>query len=128
MIVVDTSAIIAVILEEAGSDAPHELMKVTSDLAMSAGSYAEGRIVAARKGHADAYVAAIEAYDIAIVSLTAHRADLSALAYDRWGKGVHPAGLNICDCFAYALAKELDCPLLFVGDDFGRTDVVEALL
>jgi hypothetical protein len=40
--------------------------------------------------------------------------------------GVHPAGLNICDCFAYALAKELDCPLLFVGDDFSRTDVVPA--
>jgi ribonuclease VapC len=126
MIVVDTSAVIAVLLDEKGSEAPHDLMKMTGDLVMSAGTYAEGRIVASRKGHAAAFEAAIDAYGIAIVSLTAHRAELAALAYDRWGKGVHPAGLNICDCFAYALAKELDCPMLFVGDDFSRTDVVSA--
>jgi ribonuclease VapC len=128
VIVVDTSAVIAVLLDELGSDAPHDLMKMSGDLVMSAGTYAEGRIVGARKGHAGAFEAAIHAYSIAIVSLTAHRADLAAHAYDRFGKGVHPAGLNICDCFGYALAKELDCPLLFVGDDFSRTDIVSALI
>jgi ribonuclease VapC len=126
VIVVDTSAVIAVLIGEMGSEAPHDLMKMTADLLMSAGTYAEGLIVASRKGHASAYEAAIEAYGIAIVSLTAHRAELAAHAYDRFGKGVHPASLNICDCFAYALAKELDCPLLFVGDDFRRTDIIAA--
>ena len=47
-------------------------------------------------------------------------------AYDRWGKGLHPAALNICDCFAYALAVNRKCPLLFVGDDFAKTDVIRA--
>lgn len=54
-------------------------------------------------------------------------ADTVADAYDRWGKGVHPAGLNFGDCFAYALAKSQNCPLLFVGDDFAQTDVESAL-
>ncbi len=44
----------------------------------------------------------------------------------RWGKGGHPAGLNFGDCFAYGLASEMRCPLLFVGDDFAKTDVVRA--
>ena len=47
-------------------------------------------------------------------------------AYARWGKGFHPAGLNFGDCFAYALARERGATLLFVGDDFSRTDVKSA--
>ena len=49
--------------------------------------------------------------------------DAALEAYLRYGKGVHRAGLNLGDCFAYALAKQLDAPLLFKGDDFGVTDV-----
>jgi ribonuclease VapC len=48
-------------------------------------------------------------------------------AYLRWGKGVHRAGLNMGDCFAYALAKRLDAPLLYRGEDFPFTDVRSAL-
>lgn len=48
-------------------------------------------------------------------------------AYRQWGKGFHPAGLNFGDCFAYALAKERDLPLLFVGNDFARTDIRPAI-
>ena len=48
-------------------------------------------------------------------------------AYDRWGKGVHPAGLNLGDCFAYEVAKEHRCPLLFIGKDLSRTDLKSAL-
>ena len=47
--------------------------------------------------------------------------------YSVWGKGVHPAGLNFGDCFAYATAKEFGCPLLYIGNDFPRTDVVSAI-
>ena len=62
-----------------------------------------------------------------VVPLTEERALAAALGYVRWGKGFHPAALNFGDCFAYALAKEHDCPLLFVGDDFTKTDVKPAI-
>lgn len=48
-------------------------------------------------------------------------------AYLRFGKGRHPARLNLADCFAYALAKQLDLPLLYKGDDFAKTDIRSAL-
>lgn len=50
-----------------------------------------------------------------------------AQAYRRWGKGRHPARLNYGDCFAYELASRNGCPLLFVGDDFSKTDLESAL-
>jgi ribonuclease VapC len=59
--------------------------------------------------------------------MTAASARRIAEAYARWGKGVHPAGLNFGDCFACELAKEHSCPLLFVGDDFAKTDVKRAV-
>lgn len=51
----------------------------------------------------------------------------AADAYDLWGKGVHPARLNLGDCFAYGLAMERGCALPFVGDNFSQTDVQSAL-
>ena len=48
-------------------------------------------------------------------------------AHRTFGKGIHPAGLNFGDCFAYALARQLGCPLLYVGNDFARTDIASAL-
>ena len=50
-----------------------------------------------------------------------------AAAYARWGKGVHPAGLNSGDCFSYEVAKHHLCPLLFIGNDFSKTDLVGVL-
>ena len=64
---------------------------------------------------------------MAIVPLMEERALAAAAAYRRWGKGLDPAGLNICDSFAYALAKERDCPLLYVGNDFSQTDIRSAI-
>lgn len=58
-----------------------------------------------------------------VVPVTEDHAELARGAYRRFGKGRHPAGLNFGDCFAYALAVALDEPLLFVGNDFARTDV-----
>jgi ribonuclease VapC len=52
---------------------------------------------------------------------------LCAAAYRQWGRKNHPANLNVGDCFAYTLAKSPNCPLLFVGDDFSRTDITRAL-
>lgn len=50
-----------------------------------------------------------------------------AEAYRRWGRGVHPAGLNLGDCFAYEVAKEHGCRLLYIGDGFSKTDVESGL-
>ncbi len=58
-----------------------------------------------------------------MVSLTPELAGLAAEAWERWGKGRHPAALNIVDCCSYALAARTGEPLLAVGDDFARTDV-----
>lgn len=70
--------------------------------------------------------ALLDRFGITIVPVTEERATATARAYRRYGKGLHAAGLNFGDCFAYALAREHDCPLLFVGDDFARTDVKRA--
>jgi ribonuclease VapC len=64
---------------------------------------------------------------VEIVPVTASQARIARDAYRRFGRGNHPAGLNFGDCFAYALAKERDLPLLFKGDDFARTDVRSAV-
>lgn len=58
-----------------------------------------------------------------VVPVTSAAAPRIAQAYERWGKGVHPAGLNFGDCFAYAAAEEHACHLLYVGDAFARTDI-----
>ena len=62
-----------------------------------------------------------------MVPLTEAGARAAARAYRRYGKKWHATALNYGDSFAYALANEHDCPLLFVGDDFSRTDVASAL-
>ena len=53
--------------------------------------------------------------------------DIAIAAFRTYGKGRHPAALNIGDCFSYALAKALDAPLLFKGKDFSLTDIRQAL-
>jgi ribonuclease VapC len=50
-----------------------------------------------------------------------------AQAYSRWGRGVHPAGINLGDCFAHEVAKQHSCPLLFIGSDFSKTDIEPVL-
>jgi ribonuclease VapC len=62
-----------------------------------------------------------------IVTVTPASARRIAEAYQRWGRGLHPAALNFGDCFAYEVAKEHACRLLYVGDDFAKTDI-EAVL
>ena len=61
------------------------------------------------------------------VPVTVAEAQRVAAAYTRWGRGLHRAALNFGDCFAYALAKERQCPLLFIGNDFAKTDLQSAL-
>ncbi len=93
----------------------------------SAGTLLELKIVALQKNCTDELSRLIASLNVEIIDLTASRAEFAAAAYQRIGKGIHPASLNFGDCFSYATAKEFDCPLLYVGDDFARTDVSSAL-
>ena len=126
MIVVDTSALMAVLLNEPDGARCIEAMATDPLLAISAGTLAETTIVASRHGARAALERLIARLKPEIVPVAAVDARRVGDAYDRWGKGVHPAGLNFGDCFAYALATERGCRLLYVGKDFSKTDVAAA--
>jgi ribonuclease VapC len=127
VIAVDTSALMAIVLNEAEADACVAVLAGEDRLLISAGTMAEALIVAARRGVGGEMERLVEGLGFEIVSIAPASARRIAAAYGRWGKGVHPAGLNLGDCFAYEVAREHDCPLLFVGHDFDLTDVVSAL-
>lgn len=90
---------------------------------ISAGTVAEALIVSTRRGVGAEVAGLIDGLGFTIVAVTRASALRIAQAHQRSGKGVHPAGLNFADCFSYEVAKENSCPLLFVGDDFSKTDV-----
>jgi ribonuclease VapC len=126
MIAVDTSALMAIALGEPDSGACIDALEAETEVVISAGTVAEALIVAGRRNVAAEMMTLIEGLGFTIVPVTAAAARGVAQAYARWGKGAHPAGLNFGDCFAYAVAKDHDCPLLYVGDDFARTDMASA--
>lgn len=123
MIVIDTSALMAILLREPEAERCSAIIQREERLLMSAATLAEALIVSARRNINDEMDTLIEALAIEIVPVTAAAARRIAGIDRRWGKGSQPAGLNFGDCFAYHLAKEQDCPLLFVGQDFSQTDL-----
>ncbi len=127
MIAVDTSALIAILQNEAEADACAAILETEHVLLISAGTLAEALIVSARRNIGDEMAQLVAGLGFTVESVSHAAARRVADAYGRWGKGVHPAGLNFGDCFAYEIAMNFACPLLFVGDDFRQTDVVSAL-
>jgi ribonuclease VapC len=127
LIAVDTSALLAVVLGEEQASACIGVLETEVELLISAGTVAEALIVAARRNVTEEIVGLIDGLGFDVVTVTPAAARRIAEAYERWGKGVHPAGLNFGDCFAYEVAKEHSCRLLFVGDDFSKTDLESAL-
>ncbi len=123
MIAVDTSALMAVVLAGPEADACIKVLQAQPEVLISAGTMAEAMIVAARRNVANEMATLIDGLGFNIVSVTDASARRVAQAYQRWGKGIHAAGLNFGDCFAYEVAKEHSCALLFVGDDFSKTDL-----
>lgn len=123
MIAIDTSAIMAILLDEPEADACISAIEAEDDIVISSATLAETLIVAARRNVEAEAARLIEGLGLEVVSVTPASAKRVADAYARWGKGIHPAGLNFGDCFAYEVAKEHACPLLFVGNDFAQTDV-----
>lgn len=127
MIVIDTSAIIAVATNEPDAREIIRTIEAHDDLLVSAATLTELLIVAARKGTLPEVENFLANFGHKTVDVTEDFAREAASAYRQWGKGFHPAGLNFGDCFAYALAKERNCPLLFIGNDFSKTDIRAAL-
>jgi len=127
MMAVDTSALMAIILKEPkGADCMRAL-QAESELVISGATLAEALIVAARRNYSAEMSRLLDGLGLQVATVTAATARRAAAAYSRWGRGLHPAALNFGDCFAYEVAIAHSCPLLFVGDDFGKTDVEPAL-
>lgn len=128
--VIDTSALIAILRAEPESQSLAHALEAADARHLSAVSYVEASMVIdARQGaeglrRLDRLIAAA---GIEIVPVDRAQAEAARDGWRRFGKGRHPAGLNLGDCFAYALAQERHEPLLFKGEDFSRTDVVAAL-
>jgi len=129
--IVDSSAMVAVIKHEEDWQVLSAKMVSADHLRMSAASYLETAIVLdsrrdpVRSAGLDDL---IEELDMVIEPVTAAQAKAARQAYRDFGKGSgHPAGLNFGDCFSYALAREKREPMLWKGDDFGHTDLRPAL-
>jgi ribonuclease VapC len=127
MMAVDTSALMAIVLHEAEADRCKAALEEEPELLISAGTVAEALIVAARRNLVEEMNRLIDGLGFEIEAVTPASARRIATAYARWGRGAHPAGLNFGDCFSYEVAKEHSCPLLFVGEDFAKTDLQSAL-
>jgi ribonuclease VapC len=124
MIVVDTSALMAIVLDEQDAERCAKALEAEPVILISAGTLAEALIVAERRNVSDEMSKLVDGLGMEIVNVTGATARRVAQAYARWGKGAHVAGLNFGDCFAYEAAKDNGCALLYVGDDFSKTDVV----
>lgn len=129
MIVVDTSAIFAIAAHESERNAFIDILDQTDAAACSSVTYLELVMVLTGRSHAVAKSRVddlLRTFAIEIAAIDRVVTDAAIEAFDRFGKGRHRASLNLADCFSYALAKSLDAPLLFKGDDFRRTDISAA--
>jgi ribonuclease VapC len=125
--VVDTSALVAIVLREEAAPLCIAVLQSETEILMSAGTLAETLVVSARRRVADEMARLFDVVSIQFETVTPASAKRVAEAHDQWGRGIHPAALNFGDCFAYALAKERSCPLLFVGNHFSKTDIQSVL-
>ena len=124
--VIDTSAILAILLAEDDAERYARAIEAALRPRMSAASYLEAAVVIDNRGDVVArreFDRFMRRTEIEVVAVDREQAEIARQAYRDFGKGRHPAGLNFGDCFSYALAKSVDEPLLFKGADFSRTDV-----
>lgn len=129
--IVDASAILAIILDEPEGQAFEDLLIADRQRpSMSPVNFLEAavRIDALQSDHKSGrFDALLATLDVELATVTPEQALLAREAYRKFGKGNHPAKLNLGDCFAYALAKARREPLLFKGNDFRMTDIEAAI-
>jgi len=129
--VIDSSAIIAIVNQEPGWEALRLAIASTTEAVVCSATLVECHMVLARHGAPWAHSTTkwlLEEMSIMEISFTEEHRKAAQVAFDQFGRGRHPARLNFGDCMAYAVAKVEGRPLLFVGDDFAKTDVVSALV
>jgi ribonuclease VapC len=128
--ILDTSALFAILLRELEAADFARAIENAKVVKMSVASYLEVAIYVDRNGDEvrramlDTF---LEEFSIALEPVTVEQARLARQAFQLFGKGRHPAGLNYGDCFTYALARATREPLLFKGQDFDKTDIVAAV-
>ena len=129
MIVIDTSAVMAILENEPERRMFNEVIEQADRCLMSAATYVETSVlIDVRRGYDgvrdfDLFVAKA---GIEIMAVDVEQAKIARMAYRQFGKGRHQAKLNFGDCFPYALAKVMDTALLFKGEDFTHTDIPPA--
>jgi ribonuclease VapC len=124
--VIDTSALHAIFLGEPERRRFLEAITQAETRWISAANVLEtGMVFEAQRGEAAGreFDLFLHQAKVEVVSVDIEQVDIARLAWRKYGKGRHPAGLNFGDCFAYALAKMLGEPLLAKGNDFARTDI-----
>jgi ribonuclease VapC len=125
-IIVDSSALLAILFEEPECAAIEDALLESSERRISAFSLLEaGTVVLCRRGPGGqaSFDALWQQYFLEVAALSSRQVELARAAYARFGKGRHPARLNLGDCCSYALAKATGLPLLCKGDDFPQTDL-----
>jgi ribonuclease VapC len=124
--VIDTSALFAIAANEQERETFIELIEADGTVLCSAVTYVESVMVLTGRSKRLARIRVddlLRLFGIEIVPISQALTDAAVDAFDRFGKGRHPARLNLADCFSYALAKSRELPLLFKGEDFSNTDL-----
>ena len=127
--ILDTSALLAVLFDEPEADYFERLIAGAATCRMSAANHLEAAmVVESRMGDEGGRQLHnfVETAGIELAPVRPEQAQAARLAWRRYGRGNHPAGMNFGDCFAYALAEATGEPLLFKGDDFTLTDIEAA--
>jgi ribonuclease VapC len=127
--VLDTSAIVALLFKEAGFERLLEKVERAEVIAVGAPTLLECATVLTSRLSQDARLiltGTLKKMNAEIIPFTEEHAEVALDAFVRFGRGRHPAGLNFGDCMSYATAVVAGLPLLFTGSDFARTDVQEA--
>jgi ribonuclease VapC len=128
--VIDTSAIVAIVLGEDDGEIYLDKLRRSADPRMSAANVIEAAMVVEARHGPEAgrdLQLLLDSAKVEVEPVRPEHVHAAIAAWRRFGKGRHPAQLNLGDCFAYALARTMGEPLLFKGDDFGQTDVIAAL-
>jgi ribonuclease VapC len=129
-VIVDTSALMAILLVEPDAEVYATALREAESCKLSAATFVELSMVA-EAGSGDAGIRKcdelLRGNEIIIEPFTELQARTARMAFSNYGKGRHPAGLNLGDCFSYALAKISGETLLFKGNDFRKTDVIAAI-
>lgn len=129
-LIVDTSALLAILLPEAEGPQYYERLRAAQQPVMSSVSKVETLMVLISRQSTTAqplFMRLQQSLALRIMAVDDTLADLALTAFVRYGKRRHPAALNFGDCFSYALAKRYNAPLLYKGHDFSQTDIADAL-